>query len=307
MIINPSAAYYIKLGSGGSYEHQCIERDGTLWVGFNDVPHELCVAGEWEQVKALVQRLYNWPSNTAALKANQLRTFCEADETVLWITFYRHKLWWCFGRLGVTILPDKSKVRQTVDGWHDRDIHGRPLEVSRLSGGLVSLQGYRGTLCSVKQFDYLVRKINAERLPLEQAALDARDSLEGTLAQIIRRLTWQDFELLTDLIFRQAGWQRISRLGKTQKTLDLDLYSPIANERYLVQVKSRADQQQFEQFQSQTAGMEVYTRFYFVVHTPAEGLDLRLETEAHKLWLPEQIGRLVMRYGLIDWVIDHAS
>lgn len=96
-------------------------------------------------------------------------------------------------------------------------------------------------------------------------------------------------------------------MGKTQKTLDLDLLSPIANERYLVQIKSSASQQQFEQFRINTSNMMEYRRYYFVVHTPVSGLAKTLETETHKLWLPNDIAKLVTQYGLIDWVIERAT
>ncbi|GAB4533100.1 MAG: hypothetical protein Kow0063_14560 [Anaerolineae bacterium] len=223
------------------------------------------------------------------------------------MTFYKNRLYWCFAKPGVTLLPDGSKIRHTQDGWKSTDIHDNPLDMGRLSGKLLSMQGFRGTICAVKEFNYLVRKINGEHSPVEQAALDARDALLHALEEIIKRLDWKEFEELTDLIFRQAGWQRISQLGKTQKTLDLDLFSPIANERYLVQVKSKADRKLFEEFQEETAGMDDYTRYYLVVHTPLSNLDKALETDTHKLWLPAGIAGLVVQYGLVDWVIEKAT
>ena len=305
--INPNSAFYIKLGSGGDHEHECIKVNNTLWLGYTDVPHELCRDRKWEEVKAVLMRKRGCSPGTATRCVNQICTFYEAGEDVLWVTFHKNQLWWCFARPEITLLPDGSKTRDTRDGWRSTDIHGKPLDMSRLSGKLISMQRYQGTVCSVKEFEYLVRKINGQRSPLEQAALDARDTLAQALEQIIRRLNWKEFELLTDLIFRQAGWQRIGQLGKTQKTLDLDLFSPIANERYLVQIKSRASRKQFEQFQEKTGGMEAFSRYYFVVHSPASNLIKALETEAYKLWLPVEIASLVIQYGLVDWVIEKTT
>jgi hypothetical protein len=303
----PRLALYIKLGSGGKHEHECIEVNHTLWLGYREVSHELCLRGEWEEAKAVFMRKEGSDSGAATRHINQIRAFYEAGEDVLWVTVYKNRLWWCFARPGVTLLPDGSKTRHTQDGWRSTDIHSEPLDTSRLSGRLLSMQGFRGTICSVKEFDYLVRKINGGHSQVEQAALDARDALLHALEEIIKRLDWKEFEELTDLIFRQAGWQRISQLGKTQKTLDLDLLSPIANERYLVQVKSRADRKLFEEFQEKTGGMDDYTRYYLVVHTPASGLTKDLESGTHKLWLPAEIATLVVQYGLVNWVIEKAT
>lgn len=305
--IDPSSAFYIKLGSGGRHENECIHVNHTLWLGYTDVPHQQCQDREWEEVKARLMRSRGCTSGTATHHVNQIRTFYEAGEDVLWVTFHKNQLWWCFAKTGIMLLPDGSKTRDTQGGWRSTDVGGNPLDMSRLSGKLLSMQGYQGTICSVKEFEYLVRKINGERSPLEQAALNARETLVQALEQIIKQLHWKEFELLTDLIFRQAGWQRISQLGKTQKTLDLDLFSPIASERYLVQIKSKASRKQFEQFQEETSGMEAYSRYYFVVHSPASNLTKLLETDSHKLWPPAEIAALVTRYGLIDWVIEKAT
>jgi hypothetical protein len=307
MKISPNSALYIKLGSGGKHEHDCIELNHTLWLGYHEVPHELCTRGEWEEAKAVFMRKEDADPGAATRHINQIRAFYEAGEDVLWVTFYKNRLWWCFAQAGVTLLPDGSKTRHTQDGWRSTDIHGKPLDMGRLSGKLLSMQGFRGTICSVREFDYLICKINSEHSPVEQAALDARDALLQALEEIIKRLDWKEFEGLTDLIFRGAGWQRVGQLGKTQKTLDLDLLSPIANERYLVQVKARVDRRLFEEFQEKTSGMDDYTRYYLVVHTPASNLDKALETDTHKLWLPAEIANLVVQYGLVDWVIEKAT
>lgn len=49
--INPGSALYIKLGRGGKYEQECIEVNHILWLGYREVPHQLCLGGEWEEAK----------------------------------------------------------------------------------------------------------------------------------------------------------------------------------------------------------------------------------------------------------------
>jgi hypothetical protein len=307
MKLNPKSAFYIKLGHGGEHEQECIEVNHTLWLGYREVSHELCRSGEWEKARAVFMQKEDSDPGAATRHISQICTFYEEGEDVLWVTFYKNRLWWCFAAPEVTVLPDGSKIRHARDGWKSTDVHGKPLDIGRLSGKLLSMQGYRGTICSVRELDYLVRKINGETSPIEQAALDARDTLAHALERIIQQLDWKEFELLTDLIFREAGWQRVSDLGKTQKTFDLVLFSPITDERYLVQVKSHAGREQFERFQEETGGMQEYSQYYFVVHTPEQNLTQSAETDTHKLWLPGDIASLVVRYGLVDWVIEKAT
>ena len=59
---------------------------------------------------------------------------------------------------------------------------------------------------------------------------------------------WKDFETLVDLLFRQAGWRRLSVLGETMKYADLELEEPITMERYQVQIKSAADLGDFARY-----------------------------------------------------------
>jgi hypothetical protein len=42
--------------------------------------------------------------------------------------------------------------------------------------------------------------------------------------------------MLVDLVFANSGWRRIGRVGKTQKTVDIELMLPTTGERAFVQV-----------------------------------------------------------------------
>src|SRR5205823_2994170 len=52
----------------------------------------------------------------------QIKKFYEADEKVLWLTFYANKMWWCFSKPKIALLPDKSKTRPVIGKWHDTQI-----------------------------------------------------------------------------------------------------------------------------------------------------------------------------------------
>ena len=305
--IKPQQAYFIKLGQGGKYEQECLAAPGTLRVGWEEIDHLLCTDGKWEAVRDDHIKIYHYTAQVASSQTNQLRTFYETGEHTLWITFYDNHLYWCFARQGVALQADHSRTRATTNGWSRCDINGKDLDVSRLSGSLLAVQGFQSVLCRVHEFDYLVRKINGESSQTEQKALAARKDLVDSLVAIIRTLDWKEFELLTDLIFRQAGWQRLGVLGKATKSIDLDLLSPITNERIRVQVKSAAGKAEYQSFLDLAAANQEFARHYFVVHQPDPALEKQADNPLVKVWLAEEIARLVVNYGLVDWLIGKAK
>jgi len=309
--INPSKALYIKLGRGGEYERDCIENKQTLRLSYREISHDLCLKREWDKVLDEIIKKLGRNEATAKRDKEQIRLFYESDETVLWVTFFNNCLYWCFSKPDVTLLCDKTKIRHVIGQWSCIDIKGNLLDKKLLSGGLLSMQGFRGTICVVREFEYLKQKINA-RIPKDvEEAKDALATLESKIETIIRRLHWRDFEILIDLIFTQSGWERINELGGTQKTLDLDLISPITSERYGVQIKSKASLAEFDEYKRKFAEMQGYKHFYFVVHSLSNDLAKKIKlnenNENIKILLPQKIAHLAVKYGLADWVIDKAS
>ena len=306
--IRPSQALYIKLGLSGEWERECITRDQTLRLGYREVSHDLCLTGEWNAVLEELKPLRK-DVGAATRDINQIRNFYEADETVLWITFFGDRLYWCFSKPQVTLLVDKTKTRPVIGEWCSSDIQGKPLAKHLLSGKLLATEGFRGTICSVRESAYLIQRINGQVLKGAEEAAHALFILEQKLEPLVRALHWKDFEILIDLIFRQAGWQRVGVLGKTEKTIDLDLLSPITSERFAVQVKSKASLVDFKEYQRRFADMQGYRRFYFAVHTPSNDLTDAADqaNDEFQVWLPEQIAKLAVKYGLADWVIGKAS
>jgi hypothetical protein len=235
--ISPKLAYYIKLGRHGEWEKECITETQTLRLGYNSIPDDLCRQGKWDEIHENFKKERE-DLGAATRDRNQVRSFYEADENVLWVTFYGERLYWCFSAPEITLLPDKTKVRHVIGRWSCTDIHGEPLQESQLSGYLLRMRGFRGTICKVKEIEYLVRKINGDVQPEVEEVLKAKAELESRIETLIRKLSWKDFELLIDLLFRQAGWQRLSELGKTKKDIDIDLEYPLTGDSFYVQVKS---------------------------------------------------------------------
>lgn len=306
--LHAERALYIKLGESGVWESSCIN-DGTLRFGYHNIPHQAAADGKWKEVTESL-RGYSTDAGAVTRHLNQVREFYEADESVLWVTFFSDRLWWSRSRPSVTLHNDATKTRPTVDGWHDTDIAGAPLLKSRLSGKLLALQMFQGTICSVGELEYLLHKINGTAQPHVAAASAAYDALQAALIPIIQKLHPKDLEILVDLIFRQSGWQRVGVAGGVEKDIDLDLISPVTLERIAVQVKSQANLAVWRAYLQKYADMRGFSRFYFVTHTPAPALATEAAANANQsfvLWDGAQLAAQAIRGGLTDWLLDKAS
>jgi hypothetical protein len=299
---------FIKLGEGGKFEKDCIEKSQTLRLGYRDVNHNFCTERDWQKVHDYFTTEENSKTFVATSHTNQIKQFYEEDEKTLWITFYANKLWWCFSKPEITQLSDKTKTRPVIGKWSDKDLNENVLLAGNISGKLLKTQGFRGTICSVPEEKYALAKINCEQikevLEVEKAMFD----LKSKLTFLIQNLQWKDFETLVDLIFRQAGWQRISDLGKTQKTLDLELLSPVTGERAIVQIKAQSDLKEFLDYEERFVPMNNdYDKFFYVVHSAKNNLNnYEIETDT-KLYLVDKIAELTISAGLVEWIIKKTT
>lgn len=204
-------------------------------------PFDDAVDGDWEAVWKVWFRIRKRREGVATNDVNQIRWFFEAGPDVLWVTFSGGFLRWCFARSGVRPHPDgQGFYRETVDGWHNTDLKGARLLSERLAGSLLKVQGFQGTICEIREFEYLKRKLNGQLLPEVESAIRAENQMVQTIVPLMRRLTWQDFETLVDLVFANSGWRRLGRVGGSQKTVDIELMLPTIEERAFVQIKSKA-------------------------------------------------------------------
>ncbi len=301
--IEAKEAYFIKLGRGGEWEDECL-RDSTLRFGYRETPHDLCLDGNWEAVQQFWETRQG-DAGVATRNMNQIRIFYEAGVETVFITFARSLMYWCRPSGSVEVLADGWRRRSTVQGWNSKSVGGISLTVDRLSGHLLKVQRFQGTICQVKAFDYLLRKLNDELLPEVAAAEEAERALIDSITGLIRRLTWQDFELLVDLIFSASGWRRIGRVGGPQKTVDLELRLPTTDERAFVQIKSQANDASFREYAERFAEADSYKYMFFVWHTgevtAADGAD------GVKLIGPARLARMVLDAGLTSWLREKVS
>jgi hypothetical protein len=302
--IQATKAYFIKLGRGGQWEAQCL-RDGMLRFGYREASHDDCLNARWERVQEFWLRIRD-DKGAATRDTNQIRIFYEAEPDTLFVTFHGGLLYWCRARSGVVVDPtDDTRIRQTVDGWHSTSIRGHQLRTDRLSGALLRMQGFRGTICSVGQLSYLLGRINDEISPAVVTADDARAAYKAAIENLIGLLTWQDFELLIDLIFASSGWRRIGALGKTQKSIDLELQLPTTGEIAFIQVKSEATAATLREYIGQFSAYDKYDRMFFAWHkgkinTVPESGDVVLLSRS-------RIAEMVLDAGLGTWLRDKVS
>ncbi|HEV2237586.1 MAG TPA: hypothetical protein VGR57_13060 [Ktedonobacterales bacterium] len=120
---------------------------------------------------------------------------------------------------------------------------------------------------------------------------------------MMRLLGPRDFEILMDLIFAASGWRRLGVVGKTQKTLDLDLLLPSTGERAFVQIKSRTTTVALNDYIGRLEEMGPYDRMFYVFHSG------QAETDDERVTVigPERLAEMVVDVGLIDWLLHKVS
>lgn len=294
---------YIKLGEKGKWEAECIA-GGTLRFGYHETPHDLCTAGDWNAVQEFWTGMRRSASK-AADDTRQIKHFYESGEDDLFITFTNSLLHWCYPSGVVKVLPDNSRVRATVDGWHNQSIGGSLLSSDRLAGHLLKTQMYRGTICAVERPEYLLRKLNDELSPEVLASEQAEIALLNANIDVMRQLTWQDFEMLVDLVFSTSGWRRIGSLGGAQKSVDIEMVLPSTGERAFVQVKSKATNTSLRDYLDRFADADLYDRMFFVWHTGDVG-DFEGSNNV-TLVNAERLSKMVIDSGLSSWLRNKVS
>jgi len=301
---------FIKLGEKGLFESDCIEKSGTIKLGYNQINHSNCLSRNWALVENEIGNIYKTPQSNTTSHKNQIRKFYEEPETTMWITFFKGKLWFCYAGEHIQYNVDGTKERKTINGWKDTDSTGHSLFIQFLSGRLTQVQGFRGTICDVKEKDYLLHKINNTQSNELSSVEKDLENLKNSLKLLIKKLNPKDFEIFIDLLFRSAGWSRVGALGKTIKTIDIELLSPVTNERAIVQVKSQSNLNVFKDYKNRLGNMtEPIEKRFFVTHTPTSDLqnyiDLNIENEV-QIWDATKLAQLSINAGLIEWIVNVA-
>lgn len=304
--IDPTRVRYIKLGEGGKWEKECIS-EGIIHFGFGSGTadrYTLSRKGRWDDLtNSFREEVKN--QGTATRFTNETRHFFQDDGSTLWITFVGERLYW--GLLDSSVpkrLADGRDVSRAIaGGWRCHDLHGEMLTKDRLSGALTKLAAYRGTSCGVDVAAYVVRRVNGEKMPEVEQAIAAYDNMKASALSLMRMLGPKDFEMLVDLVFSTSGWRRQGGVGKTQKTLDLDLVLPSTGERAFVQVKSKTTSAELADYVARLNDLGPYDRMFYVYHSGEAVTD----DERVNVIAPEKLAELVLDAGLMAWLIRKVS
>jgi hypothetical protein len=302
---------YIKLGPKGRWEKECIER-GIIRLGFGTESIEvrdLCKDGRWQDL----WKRFGESSGTPTAFVNQTRAFFEDKGSTTWVTFHNGFLW--HGRtVGGEWKPheDGDGTYRTLanGGWSNLDAKGQKLNIETLSGKLTKTAAYRQTICGFNDTEvlpYLLRRLSGQIDPNVESAVIARKTLVDSCHKLLTNLTWQDFELLVELIFLQSGLRRLSRVGGVQRTVDLTLENKVTDEKVWVQVKSDTDRSVFLDYcHRHRTEMSDYSTMYYVFHKGGVGDRTQVDDDV-VVWGPEEVASRVVSVGLTDWLLDKAN
>jgi hypothetical protein len=301
--ISPSKVRYIKLGEGGSWEKECLSK-GIVRFGFGSATPQrfpLCGGKKWDELKKTFLAEPRMSKGTATRFTNETRIFFEDDGTTLWLTFVGEQLCWGFLTADAPKRhADGDGVWRTVaGGWQRADLNGEQLTKDRLSGSLTKLAAYRGTSCQVDVADYVIRRINGKKTLQVERALKAIREMRSSALEMMKLLGDKDFETLVDLIFTYSGWRRLGPVGRTQKTLDLDLMLPSTGERAFVQVKSKTTSAELAKYADHLEEHGPFDRMFYAFHSG----DAKTDDERVTVLGPEKLAELAVEAGLADWLI----
>lgn len=298
---------YIKLGPKGRWAEAALARN-ELHFGYGKVTHDLAVEADIAKIRAALVA-QGRDIQAATRDAREVIDFYHLGADCLWITFAKDHLWWTFANPEVIWLTEDLKItgermRKSIGGWKNTDLHGVPLRIDSLSTRLTKVAGYRRTICNVEARDYLLRRLNGVEEPVVAKGTTARNTLIDVLAESIAALHWKDFETLIDIVFARSGWNRVSAIGGTQKTVDMELEQATTSEIAAVQVKSVASQKTLDEYIERVDETDRFDRFFFICHSPKGELSAPSERRDMHVWAGRDLAATILKMGLHDWVIE---
>lgn len=319
-------ARFIKLGRGAeSVEQRCIAA-GMGSIGFWSSIDEfnlLAISGSWDEYKEKVlddiQSNPAWDHKSLRAKrqhatsaTNQVKEFFTSGEETLWITF--HDLHLYFGTFSGDFLPgiDGSLggcARQLSHGWSNKDIHGNPLFIDRLSGNLTKVRMNRGTSCGLNdsQLGYLKRRLAGVVPEFVREIDDSREQMVNAVSNALAELQPKDFEVLVEILFSRV-WRRVGKAGGGLRFVDITFEDPMNPDRIIgVQVKSETSKRQLFDYLDRK-DIDRYDHFYFVYHTLSGELDAdEIDESVVTLIGRMQLANLVVDSGLTHWLKEKVS
>lgn len=307
----PTSVRYVKNGRSSQWWAAAKSR-GQIHAGWDSLPDELLLRKDFATIEAIIRKSYGERTG-ATQDFNQLFDLLNVPSQHIWVTFEDGLLWWCTVNDEVTITPNADITTTghfwlTCDRpWSSSSLGGRLLAISDLPGTVTTTAGFRGTVCTPKDWPSIIRLITDQADADAIHSAERRHEYELAVHKIVKRLSPKDFEHLIDLILARTGWERIATLGGTREGIDVEVENTTAEEIAFVQVKSSADQavlnDYVERFHQRR---DRYARMIFAVHSPHGLLTAPLDSPV-QLWTGEKVSELIVRLGLGKWVESRLS
>ena len=276
--------------------------------GRKSIPRELLRTPDFPKIEQILRAEFG-AKRGATQDFNALCDLLNAPSKHIWMTFQDGYMWWCTALDGAFINPNGESLEKgnfwlaCNRPWSNQSLKGRLLAISDLPGTVTRTGGFKGTVCTPKAWQAILRIIRDERDPDAANAANARSDYQCAVLRMVKRLSPKDFEQLIDHILARTGWARISTLGKTREGVDVEAENPAVSEIAFVQVKSSANQRvlndYIERFQQRR---DFYARMIFAVHSPIGKLNAPTDIPAVQLWTGDRVAQLAVRLGLGEWI-----
>lgn len=303
----PTSVKYVKNGAGGQW-WKAAKASRQVHLGWGNItPKELLLKPDFIKIE---QFLKNWwgPKQGAKQDFNALQSLLDDPSQHIWVTFEDGYMWWCTVQNGACINPDGESHDKgnfwlvCNHPWSNQSVKGKLLARTDLPGAVAKTSGFKGTVCTPAAWQTILRIIRDEKDPDALKAASARTDYQQAIHEMVKRLSWKDFEQLVDLILSRSGWVRICKVGGNTEGIDVEVQNVVADEIAFVQVKSAATQQVLDEYIGKFENRRKrYARMIFAVHTPIGKLTLPAD-RAVQLWEGELIARFVVQLGLGEWV-----
>lgn len=306
-------AYYIKLGAKSCWTEESIAK-GIVRIGWIDNSLEDIHNENWDKIKKEIKHDFDTrkKKNGSTSDYNALKHFCYATDQDVFITFHRGLMYWC--NLDDNRVEEDltSKFRKTKNGWSCKSINGstKPLHSNDISGRISKTQAFQGTICRYKdtqkdnEVEIINRIINGFQNPNVVLIKNYKYEICKLTTELLQHLHWKDCEILSDLIFVQSGWRRVSMQGGSMEYTDMEYFDPINNEKYAVQIKSGASKKDFEKYEKDFSNRG-FRKLFFVVFNPENSLDtLKNERNDIEILSGDKLAALIFDLGLLEWVLN---
>ncbi len=265
--------FCIKMGSSIKRDKICEKylepgcKKPGIWLGFNEadeenikkaINSELALGNEadkntkekcWECVDECIRHTAERSRKEMASKEvtgarNAIRNVCMADESDIFFTFHKGKLWWCHpkGNPGENIdfrkdmiYEESEKYRQSdliryTTEWSDKSKNGKTLYERSICGQLRRKQMVQRTMSELKDNDNGITlfkwTIGLEECPDLGSFDEQLEKLKSQLCKAVRLLAPTDFEAFADMVFTQSGLRRMGRSGSNMKAIDGEYQLP---------------------------------------------------------------------------------